>query len=758
MPVTLNTALSLSKSAGSSATTQTLSGISAAGSGMIEAATAAAQKALLGMGGEIDPVLEHGAPTDGTILGAGTNASTALQAAIDAANTLYISTGRSQAIMLRGRCFVLGSTLTWKSGVHLHGPGTLATQNAVAFTGALRSHIKGTGLTDIGFHQVTAWGVGPDRVVAGTLTDASTLGDRDSFVDLDACSDLIIDRCRLYRFLSNIMLTKPVRYQITLNKFDTKSASKTVAQLDAGTFTAYTLPASKGAVIGIEGSRGGVDQTAADYGVISGNQINCPGLDVGIDLASGSHYAIRCVVTGNEIAGTNCGIQVYANSTITDPGTLTTTDKQCSIVGNIVNLCFQQGIYIRGVAGVLIATNRVNRCGLIGAFESGSAGGINCRSNTAESYPVSALADDTGIAVIGNFVSDCGNASTGTSDAGIRMGAFHMVCQGNVVTRSVDRFGANLKAATSYGIVGLTTNASDAWTVGAISNNTIRGYGVGISIGFSTTGERRGSWSCDVTSNVITNVGVGIAIDAKSSGLHVNFNKIKSADTYGITLRNAPWSQVSFNTFDSCATAAIRILSGNLATDYWQTGNVATMRLGPTLKVNGNMMWNCPVQIQFPESISGDGSAFSRCIEMGGNNVDADPIHTVSFASWTLTAAPVSGDGFRNWQRGERVAHRNPAASTVPGWVCVTAGTFGPAITCTTTTVAASATVTFTNLNGIIPGAFITIVGVAGIKRVLTINVSALTATVDVVCDAAVAAAVTAYSAPVFKAEAALAA
>lgn len=116
------------------------------------------------------------------------------------------------------------------------------------------------------------------------------------------------------------------------------------------------------------------------------------------------------------------------------------------------------------------------------------------------------------------------------------------------------------------------------------------------------------------------------------------------------------------------------------------------------------------------------------------------------------SAAPSTG----TWERGDIIWNSAPSPSGAPGWVCTTSGTFGSLAGVTAATTAGSTSVSFSTATGLAVGMFITIAGVTGTKRILTL--SGTSATVDVACDATVSAGAVAYVTAVFKAMANLAA
>lgn len=116
------------------------------------------------------------------------------------------------------------------------------------------------------------------------------------------------------------------------------------------------------------------------------------------------------------------------------------------------------------------------------------------------------------------------------------------------------------------------------------------------------------------------------------------------------------------------------------------------------------------------------------------------------------SAVPAAG----SWERSQIVWNQSPAASTTPGWICVTSGTFGTLTGVTATTTNGSATVTVSDATNLQPGMWVTIAGVTGSKKVFT--VSGTTIVLSSACDADTTGSAVAYVTPVFKAMANLAA
>ncbi len=109
-------------------------------------------------------------------------------------------------------------------------------------------------------------------------------------------------------------------------------------------------------------------------------------------------------------------------------------------------------------------------------------------------------------------------------------------------------------------------------------------------------------------------------------------------------------------------------------------------------------------------------------------------------------AVPSAG----TWNLGDTRWNANPQGATVAFWMCKTAGTFGTLNSGNTTgsVNAGSAALTVSSAAGLTGGEYITIAGVAGRKRVVTVQ--GTTVTLDSAADATVSGAAVAFAAPAF--------
>ena len=235
---------------------------------------------------------------------------------------------------------------------------------------------------------------------------------------------------------------------------------------------------------------------------------------------------------------------------------------------------------------------------------------------------------------------------------------------------------------------------------------------------------------------------------------------------------DATYWGVSFRGFGTDDTLSI---GGGLSIDgvenaIWNEdyaiGRFPGLRLGRIMVRNGRNRATCEA---FNMGYNGgtDGSAFAL-VEVGGGVyqgvtkvidnrggtkalyqgvwLDNDRVEVVH------TGIPTTGC----WVRGDRVVYEAPSGSAAPGAVCITGGQFGTLSGITAATTSGSTAVTFSSASGLAVGMLITIAGVTGTKRIVTL--SGTSANVDSNCDATVAAGAVAYVTPVFKVMSSLAA
>lgn len=456
----------------------------------LNATTAAgARSAIAGVGTMVN-VLDYGAVGNGT-----TNDRTGCQNAISAAAAMATAERPWTVLFPQGYTFALGSSLTLANHVRILIEGTIVRQNAATAT-TVFSLFTANALVDVridgGNLMGTAWGVGIDRRQAASITDVSSLGGRDSFLDCRDCTGQIsVTGMVLNRFVNAILIGSecPDNY-IVGNRIDSKSP-KTLASIDDGTFTPYGAPTGDpGAGIRILGERGGIQVMAdAQRNIISNNVIIAVGLDICVDLGSQSHNRVHALVTGNYLAGADgSGLQNYSanGAPFTDSGTLPGTDRRNQWHNNTIMWCRTQGMYIRQVGAVQAHNNYIYRCATVGTFAGTSCGGIQVRGPTPAAYDKSPLANDHWVSLEGNWVVDCGNPTTGEIDASVRLDTWQVRFVNNTVIRTKERFGANRYATNSYGVrtteLSITTTITGTGTTNG-TNSLVMTAGLGMMPG-----------------------------------------------------------------------------------------------------------------------------------------------------------------------------------------------------------------------------------------------------------------------------------
>lgn len=117
--------------------------------------------------------------------------------------------------------------------------------------------------------------------------------------------------------------------------------------------------------------------------------------------------------------------------------------------------------------------------------------------------------------------------------------------------------------------------------------------------------------------------------------------------------------------------------------------------------------------------------------------------------TWSVGNVPSTN----SWVRGQRVYIGIPSATGYMGYVTVQAGTMGTLNSGATSGTIASGSdqLTVNSSTGLAVGVYISIAGVTGVKRIMTLNTSTKVATLDSVSDATVSNAAVSFSNAVWK-------
>mgnify|MGYP001582756048 CR=1 FL=1 len=204
----------------------------------------------------------------------------------------------------------------------------------------------------------------------------------------------------------------------------------------------------------------------------------------------------------------------------------------------------------------------------------------------------------------------------------------------------------------------------------------------------------------------------------------------------------------------------------NFTGSYFEANDFADIVCGATrnLKV-ASPLWTSVDRLFAPDGIGTYGIMvdFKGATYRSGQ-LNASPYSPGLRKETVLTTTP----DMDSWEVGDKIDNSGVVAGGSPGWRTTTAGSQGTfSATITATTTANLRVITLTDSAGtpnfatVYEGAYITIVGVAGIKKIVSVKGSGTTRTVliDSNCNAGVGpGAVVNYSAAVFKAEANVAA
>ena len=253
--------------------------------------------------------------------------------------------------------------------------------------------------------------------------------------------------------------------------------------------------------------------------------------------------------------------------------------------------------------------------------------------------------------------------------------------------------------------------------------------------------------SLNVSNNKFINtVNSGLQADVHLTGTSKNcvvtgniFNNVNMA-VFG---NNLQYCVISNNTVVNCTGLYTMYFGGTESNIY--SGNTINNPSTPSFRFALDQSRNIFCNNVFNTGISGNA------ITPFGASVGNIGPGLVSVSQ--SDAVPTEG----TWNLGTVVWDTNPTSGATPGWVCTTAGTLSGSIAgITAATTSASDTVTFSALGTLAVGQYISIVGVSGTKRI--VSLSGLVAIVDVACNATVAAGAVTHVAAVFKAMANLAA
>ncbi|KMK63824.1 NosD domain-containing protein [Puniceibacterium sp. IMCC21224] len=691
----------------------------------------------------------------GAVLSGAADSTAAIQAAENAAAAVAAAGGSVQLHFPLGDFAVSGSIVK-RAGVNWCGIGTIRRQNNLSATGAGFSLVTADGVDNWSIRGVTLENVAHDRVVSGAVTSSSAFGASNQLIDVRNCHHFRIEGCRLRKYSYGVRVDGCTSFRISGNDMNAESG-KTLASVIDGSYTPFASKGGEAIIIG--GQKNGIVSARCAYFEVRDNIIDNTGLDVGIFALAYTWDRADGMISGNIVLGGNSGIQCYRS--ISDPGTAPTYATGLHITGNSVSHTWEQGIYTRGVVGVLIDGNTLYRCSCGG--DNGSGAG-----NTASSIMIrvdpffatsgfasgSALSNDHTIMVSNNYIVDHGHP-TRASNPVIQAEVANVSVIGNTIIRSAE-FSTTATCSVIEGMAGASGSGLH------VDRNEIQGtFTRGIYLAKTLNTSRPPNFldTPSVRENILKGSFVNpIYVDYNGFHMMVDGNRIHAAvsGSAAIILRNAPYGSVSDNQIVSAAVnvtaAAIQTRQGCLASDtaYFLSGGTVTRsnRRGGTLRVTGNTVLGYATPFSLTETNVNDSKFYGRCREFRDNVVNGR-----TYVQEFTTGTPDSTYVARIWHKHDRTCSAAAASGVSPGRVCTAPGQYGSSVATTGQTTAGSAVITnVAVLDGYGPGLYLSVAGFSGTVQIVAIDVTAQTLTVDVPADASHSSVSLASAAPVFTA------
>ena len=561
-----------------------------------------------------------------------------------------------------------------------------------------------------------------------TITASSSAAtDLNACIAIERCNEWRVTNCKIDRYSSGLFFSDCNEFVITGN-ICTGDTGKDIDGYEAGTFTPFSSNIGTGDIMSDQ-QLGVVTPPSTNF-TISNNVCFSVGLDIGINICTQAYERTPGVVDGNVVSGQYSGIQAYKGS-LTDPGDTETYQRNVVISNNLVQQTYHQGIYVRLTFGCLVQGNMVRKSNMNGVLSDVGTpyGGIITRVSISSQggSVISPVSSDVGNLIDGNMVLDIGRNSVGCM-AAMQLRTESTTISNNFVAQSEELYGATPRP-------GVGVNVADNVVNFSISNNTIQNITSGIIVSRTAWSNSRTS---KIESNRITNTAAR-AIDLDSfMAVDVSRNKIDNFLT-GIVIRRAPYSKAIGNSLTN-GSDGIRLSQGNYHSDI---DNRSTNRIGQTLIIKDNIFNDVSEPHDANEITGVDAFFFSRCAIFRGDIVDG-----IQDEYRRAGANPQTTSNQKSWSAGDTIKNSTPTSGADINGVCTTSGTYGTLSGVTGGITTGTPTLTVNDSDGLAPNVYITIVGVAGVKRIL--DVTGLVITLDSNADATVAGAAVAYAVPVF--------
>ncbi len=657
------------------------------------------------------------------------------------------ASSRPVLTMKPGSIYAITGKIMKQSNVDWDGPGLIRRRDYASPTGTRfplvyaynKSNfaIRNVQFQNLTHDQINALnlprgtGTGDNGSTAGT--GAGTFGNDNTAIELIKCNQVKVEGCTLVNFSFGIRYTFCTYFRFARNTLSSGNAV-TLADMLAGTYVTYsTVPATNYGCIVENFQLPLLVGACASFGTICDNIILGNGLDVGITSVDQAYTQEPLLIFGNIIQGTNSAIQVYRGSVADPSDTAPTYQTATSVVDNLIYCTWEQGIYLRGANGIICSRNYIERAaqgGANGAPAGNSASSILTRVNpwTQATLFLSAIA--------GNVSPD--HASTINENRVVNHGRDGIACDAAIQLRWRNITAENNSVVRENWVTPADTAilldvGDDIINVDAVRNKIKGGWAIGIQI----SGAAKAKTSIYQTSyhldfNEVEGAAIGIVADALAFNVRLYRNRLcgRSNGTIGLYLRNAPYSEISFNEVENFPIG-IQLRSGNLASSVPRILNGGTIpqanSRGGTVVVRCNNVTGCATPFSVTETGTGDITFKGRTLLWEGDIVDKSLYDPDVYA----LGVPTVG----TWSRGQQTRCSTMAVGVTPGAQCITNGHLaGVATTALGTATSGSPNIVLATLNdfdGYAPGIYITHPGFTGTVKIIGINLDTLTLTVD---------------------------
>jgi hypothetical protein len=648
----------------------------------------------------------------------------AIQAAEDAATAL----GVSVVLTFPSGTYAISDSIVKKTNVHWRGVGKLRRIDNAAPTGANFGLVTATSVDNWTISEVFFENVDRTTELGVPLsTNNGAVGGTNACLDVFDCSDWSIYRCNLTKFAIGIMFRECHNFEIKDNHL-VAATGKTVAEIVAGTYVDFSAYASTGGIQCLY--NGATPSLPSTYYEISGNYVEVPGLDVAISALSQTYDKQPCIVSNNTVRGANCGIQVYRGS-YTDAGNAPTYNTGVMVSNNNIYATQEQGVYWRGVVGGQIIGNYFEKCGAGGENGASSACSICLRVNafTGEAPYVSATAgdvsDDHGILVTGNRIVNHGDTAS-ASDAALLCELNNVIISNNDISFPVENY------TTARAVAMYIGNGKQLRNVTVVGNRVDGLYEFGIlyaDVAKSATLKDFIKIKDNVFLGTITDS--AITLDSKGFNAYVENNIIKATVTLAaIAIRNSIHNRIVGNAIHG-ASEGILIQSGTdlgATASHLSAGSIAySIRRGSSNVVDNNQIWNCATPFAVSETNGDDDSFSGRCRSLKDNYVDGERYVTERSGGTPPTTFTVC-----TYIKHDFIPNSSISSSDVAGKYCTASGQYGSTTTATGDTTNTSPVITNVSLlDGYGVGLYISLTGFSGTVKIIDMDTTAGTITVD---------------------------